>query len=482
MSSSIGSTTAVSSVADDVRQYKERHLHAPAGKAPALGGGARADGGARRRGAEPDKLSLLCLRVMAKHFAARPILHALPERQVPVLTALLDLDLDIEIAAATVYDENFWRRKALGERWKSFEIAEHGLTWKQLYFERKLEQLLEEFRPDGGGGAARSAFDVESKHTALLEELEAESGPGAAPAAARGHAKRAAPATEAAILAHLRAGKDYVFQLNVKQLPSHIDLFVLFQHLPNLARLELSYGVRGIGMRYERSLFGIKMSDAASLARSIQQTSVLTTLALPNNLIDDDLLRMLMSGLVSNCTITALDLSHNKITNHGARLLAKLLGPKSVLASLNLSDNALHAEAGRYLGRALRRNNSLLELNLRLNRLTDDGGAMLLEGLQGNASLTLLNLSCNSLGPHSGNALAALFEQGGSAISALDLSCNELADPQLQAFSKALGGAKQGCPLLSLDVRKNLAQESVVDHLMAIVKRAEMHARRTDDL
>jgi hypothetical protein len=474
MSSSIGSTTAVSSVADDVRQYKERHLHAPAGNATLLGGG-------RRRGAEPDKLSLLCLRVMAKHFAARPILHALPERQVPVLTALLDLDLDIEIAAATVYDENFWRRKALGERWKSFEIAEHGLTWKQLYFERKLEQLLEEFRPDGAG-AAREASDVESKHAALLEELEAESGPGVAPAAARGAAKLAAPATEAAILAHLRAGKDYVFQLNVKQLPSHIDLLVLFQHLPNLARLELSYGVRGIGMRYERSLFGIKMSDSASLARSIQQTSVLTTLALPSNLIDDDLLRMLMSGLVSNCTITALDLSHNKITNHGARLLAKLLGPKSVLASLNLSDNALHAEAGRYLGRALRRNNSLLELNLRLNRLTDDGGAMLLEGLQGNASLTLLNLSCNSLGPHSGDALAALFDQGGSAISALDLSCNELADPQLQALSKALGGAKQGCPLLSLDVRKNLAQESVVDHLMAIVKRAEMLARRTDDL
>ena len=36
----------------------------------------------------------------------------------------------------------------------------------------------------------------------------------------------------------------------------HIDLFVLFQHLPNLARLELSYGVRGIGMRHRRQQRG----------------------------------------------------------------------------------------------------------------------------------------------------------------------------------------------------------------------------------
>lgn len=35
------------------------------------------------------------------------------------------------------------------------------------------------------------------------------------------------------------------------------------------------------------------------------------------NLIDDDLMRMLMTGLIRNSTITYLDVSHNKITNHG---------------------------------------------------------------------------------------------------------------------------------------------------------------------
>lgn len=35
---------------------------------------------------------------------------------------------------------------------------------------------------------------------------------------------------------------DYVFSLQLKQLLSHIDLELLFKQLPNLTRLELTYG------------------------------------------------------------------------------------------------------------------------------------------------------------------------------------------------------------------------------------------------
>mmetsp|Transcript_30335 Transcript_30335/g.93888 ORF Transcript_30335/g.93888 Transcript_30335/m.93888 type:complete len:89 (+) Transcript_30335:1403-1669(+) len=65
---------------------------------------------------------------------------------------------------------------------------------------------------------------------------------------------------------------------------------------------------------------------------------------LQSNLIDDDLLRMLMMGLIKNSQITNLDLSHNKITNHGVRLLSKLLGARNVLTNLNLADNQIHTE------------------------------------------------------------------------------------------------------------------------------------------
>lgn len=83
--------------------------------------------------------------------------------------------------------------------------------------------------------------------------------------------------------------------------------------------------------RYERTLFGMKISDAMSLAKCVRATASLTTLSLQCCMIDDDLLRMLMTGLIRNQTVTALDLSHNNITNYGVRLLSKLLGSKSVV-------------------------------------------------------------------------------------------------------------------------------------------------------
>jgi hypothetical protein len=75
----------------------------------------------------------------------------------------------------------------------------------------------------------------------------------------------------------------------------------------------------------------MKISDAMSLAKCVRATASLTTLSLQCCMIDDDLLRMLMTGLIRNQTVTALDLSHNNITNYGVRLLSKLLGSKSVV-------------------------------------------------------------------------------------------------------------------------------------------------------
>ena len=54
-------------------------------------------------------------------------------------------------------------------------------------------------------------------------------------------------------------------------------------------------------------------------------TSSLTHLALPGNLIDDDLIKILVQHMMLNKTISELDLSHNKIGNSGARKIAKFI-------------------------------------------------------------------------------------------------------------------------------------------------------------
>jgi len=130
------------------------------------------------------------------------------------------------------------------------------------------------------------------------------------------------------LIEEIKKYQDYIFSLGFQQLPSHIDIDRVCEVLPNLTKMDIQYGVKKIGMKYDRMLFGMKISDASSLAKSVKSSLNLTSITFSSNLIDDDLLRMLMTGLYKSVSVTHLDVSHNKITNHGVRLLAKLLGSK----------------------------------------------------------------------------------------------------------------------------------------------------------
>ena len=166
-----------------------------------------------------------------------------------------------------------------------------------------------------------------------------------------------------------------MFSLNLTELRSHLDFSIVFHHLPALTQLKLTFGAKHVGMEYERSLFGMKMLDAEIFSECIRATTSLVHLALPCNMIDDDLIRILVNGLMLNKTITELDLSHNRISDAGARRIAKYLLSTELLTELDLSDNLIHFEGSRYLGQALKKNESLLRLNLKMNRLDDKAGA-----------------------------------------------------------------------------------------------------------
>jgi len=373
----------------------------------------------------------------------RPSLDGIPSKFLPQVTARLPLDLDISISGPHIHDENYWKRACVArDGWKNCQISEHGLTWKQLYFEQNLQEELENF-----------GWDPEKRRTDPSgEELQE-------------------------LLDKIKASQDNVFCLTINQLLSHIDMEQVCTLLPNLTKLSLTYGVKQIGMKYERMLFGMKISDATSLAKMIKASESLTTCILPRNLLDDDLLRMLMTGLMKNCSVTHLDLSHNKITNHGARLLSKLLGTKSVLTSLNLCDNQIHAEGGRYIGRGLRNNESLVDLNLRLNRLTDEGGRMLFDGMRENFSLSRLNLTSNSIAQAAAQALCVLLREPACVLNTVDLSGNDLTEDDAKDLCNALESNQN---LTCLDLRMNQIEkdsDSLKD-IDTIVRQNELDMRR----
>lgn len=160
----------------------------------------------------------------------------------------------------------------------------------------------------------------------------------------------------------------------------------MFEYLTNLAFLTLTYGAKHVGMAYERPLFGMKMSDAKILKDCLRKTQSLCYLAMPGNLIDDDLVSILIKGLMLNKTISQIDFAHNKIGDSGARKIAKFVLQTSILTHLNLSDNCITYEGSRYLAQALKVNKSLISLDLKLNRLDDKAGSKLCIDLLNNNS------------------------------------------------------------------------------------------------
>lgn len=107
----------------------------------------------------------------------------------------------------------------------------------------------------------------------------------------------------------------------------------------SLTHLTLRYGMRDVGMDYDRSLFGMKLSDCRSLARCLEYCEALVSIDLSGNLLDDDKLRMLASGLVTNLSVVDINLGSNKIADRGVRALAKLLHVNSVIQIVNLQNN-----------------------------------------------------------------------------------------------------------------------------------------------
>jgi Leucine Rich repeat len=350
----VGRTTGEASLAEQLKRYQPRVLPVPEVKATLYS--------TKKANSSHEKLYDKCIKVVVENIATKASeLRKLPPKVLAEVVEQLPTSLSPVLTAKYIHSEGYWKRSCVEKYgWAQCDLTEHGFMWKQLYFEKLLSQRLED-------------FDSQTDDSEALYDL-------------------------------IDASMDYIFTVTIRQLPSHIDVSELCSLLPNLTKLDIAYGVKKIGMAYERILFGMKISDATSLAKTFDRTETLTTVIMSSNLVDDDLLRMLMTGLIKNNTITHLDFSHNKITDHGARLLSKLLEDNSVISVLNLADNQIHTEGGRYIARGLRANDSLQFLNLRLNRLEDDGVRFLLEGMEDNTSVTDLNISANGAGAKVGKA------------------------------------------------------------------------------
>jgi hypothetical protein len=163
------------------------------------------------------------------NFERNPVREVIPPPQMAQITSQLPTSLSPVIGGRYVYNENFWKRCCVDKYgWHNCNISEHGMLWKQAFFEKLIRERLEDFDP--------RTEDVE-----LFFDL-------------------------------LDSCMDYLFTITFRQCPSHIDMFEVCSLAPNLSKLDITYGVNRAGMNYERMLFGMKISDATALAKVFDTT------------------------------------------------------------------------------------------------------------------------------------------------------------------------------------------------------------------
>ena len=172
--------------------------------------------------------------------------------------------LPLHITANLISSPGYWRRCCM-QRWNPCDVSQYGHSWKRMFFEKHLENLLELFIPD-----------VTPLHT---------------------------------ILELVPLCRDYVLRLDVSQLlppikeartprrekpdeeqqegeeedaasdagPSmdHFDFGLLLDRLSRLEELRLVYGVRGCGMNFEWNLFEFTLRDCEALARALKSCHTL---------------------------------------------------------------------------------------------------------------------------------------------------------------------------------------------------------------
>lgn len=332
----------------------------------------------------PRSLVEICLRRIAANFLNYDLGSLTKQlgKQVEELYFYLDLDMPLSEAATRINDECYWKRRCRLTH-RNCQVEKHGMSWKQAYLELELESALEKLPMD------HSSQDLNC------------------------------------IKQQIQASRLCIFQLNIRQFPSHVDLSVLFEPLPALPALTITFGDRYLGMDYERAMFGMKIADAQALARHARISQTLVSLALPCNMIDDELVKVMMSGLQFAHMLTSLDLSHNKIGDRGARRLATLLDPEYCLHSMDVADNQIHANGCMHIGAHLAENSTFEILNLRLNRCEDNGVSHLFQDLCVNQQLRSLNISSNDLTQRCLSYLSSMISENGT-LKKLDISANPL--------------------------------------------------------
>ncbi len=309
---------------------------------------------------------------------------------------LMKVDYDIEDLYPFIDYEPFWER-ACRDKYKSDDCSISGNSWKQLYVETFVKELISNFKADTED---QEALDNLKKVCDMI--------------------------------------KYSVFNLDIPTFSYKFDISFIPQYFVNLTNLSLKYSpilkevrtrdvftknLEPIGDEY--SQFGMRIPDLKKFCILITDLSYFLTLSLQGNLVDDEMIKWLVPGLITNQTLRHLDLSNNRITGKGMIKICSYLVRTKALLSINLNNNLIGGDSSYAVGLVLKENTKLRVMLLGMNRFDDESGGRILKMLCFNNYLDEIDLSANQLGAESLKFLAIALK-GNNTIKKIDLCHNEI--------------------------------------------------------
>lgn len=182
-----------------------------------------------------------------------PILdRLLPEHQRKVLERL-STGLPLAVTANLISDEDYWKR-CCTERWQACDISNYGDSWKQMFFERHLENILKCFIPNTTD--PNQVLELIPLCKDYVRKLEVDQ---FLPPVQMDQKEERDDLSN--------TGSDFGFgEVSIH----HYDLGVLITALPHLEELHLTYGVKDCGMNFEWNLFNFTHQDCCNLAVAVK--------------------------------------------------------------------------------------------------------------------------------------------------------------------------------------------------------------------
>eukprot|EP00043_Microstomoeca_roanoka_P009797 m.93346 g.93346 ORF g.93346 m.93346 type:complete len:313 (+) comp14695_c5_seq1:215-1153(+) len=89
----------------------------------------------------------ICIRQIVNNFKHSPIVDQLPPEFAQRVLDDLPVSLPLDLAMKIIHDDGYWKRAATAMSPQVHDVSKHGHSWKRLFFEKYIQNLIEAYVP-----------------------------------------------------------------------------------------------------------------------------------------------------------------------------------------------------------------------------------------------------------------------------------------------------------------------------------------------